>query len=343
MTIQPFAWAAPGAISQAMAAETTTVADAMIAPAGAPPRNVGVYKAGGVDLLDLLKEEILAPTRIVSLSGAQELRTGINDDGQRGVRIGALTTLAEIGENRVLRERYPAFAGAAGGSASPQLRNVATLGGNLAQRPRCWYFRSAHHHCRKKGGNVCFAHGGENQYLGIFDNEACAIVHPSTGATALVAYGATIELIGPEGRRDVTIEQFLVSPSADVRRENVLRPREVVAAVRLPPVTGATRAAHLRQNEKQEFDWPIADVAVVLDAPGGTVRRAAVVLGAAAPVPWRARAAEATLTGRRVTPQLAATASAAALEGARPLSKNGYKVQVFRALVERAILQAARA
>src|SRR5208337_3894235 len=237
---------------------------------------------------------------------------------------------------------YPALSSAAGGSASPQIRAVATLGGNLLQRPRCWYFRAAEYRCLRKGGGHCFAIDGESQHHAVFGNQLCAIVHPSTAATVLVGLGAVLELTGAEGAtRNVSLEDFLVTPDRDLQRENDLKPLELLTAILLPPVPSSARMAHLKQGEKDSFDWPLADVAVALDfAADGPCRRAAIVLGAAAPVPHRAKAAEALLTGKRIDENVAREAGRAALDGATPLAKNAYKLPLFETLVRRAILQA---
>jgi xanthine dehydrogenase YagS FAD-binding subunit len=245
--------------------------------------------------------------------------------------------------NPLVRQRYPALADALQNSASPQIRNVGTLGGNLLQRPRCWYFRAAAYHCLRKGGGHCFAISGENQYHAIFDNQACAIVHPSTAATALVALGASLELTNSEGvTRNILLEAFFVLPDRDLQRENDLRPQEFLTAILLPALPASLRMAHLKQGEKDSFDWPLADVAVALDLNSdGSCRGAAIILGAAAPVPHRARAAENILVGRHVDDATARKVAQAALTGATPLTKNAYKLPLFETLVRRVILQAA--
>ena len=337
-----FAWTSAPDLATALRAGSATVAAAMASPPGPAAGAAVILKAGGIDLLDLMKEGLLAPQRIVNLRGIPELGRIAEEPGG-GLRIGALVTLAQLAGDPLVRARYGALAQAAGGSASPQIRHVATLGGNLLQRPRCWYFRSIHHDCARKGGRQCFAFMGENQYHAIFGQDGCAIVHPSTAATALVAFDAGVELADGRGaRRTVALEDFLLGPAADLQRENALAPGEILTAVLLPGPKPGVRSFHLRQGELDSFDWPIADVAAVLELrPDGTCERARVVLGAAAPVPYRARRAESARAGRPIAEDTARGAAIAALAGATPLSKNAYKVPVFEALVRRAILGAA--
>jgi len=336
-----FAWTSAGTISEAAAVASITVADAMTASPNTPNvLETSIVKAGGIDLLDLLKENLLAPTKVVSLRDIAGLATVAEQAG--GLRIGSMATLANLATHPLVRQRYPALANALQDSASPQIRNVATLGGNLLQRPRCWYFRAAEYHCLRKGGGHCFAISGENQYHAIFDNQSCAIVHPSTAATVLVALGATLELVNSEGaNRTILLEDFFVSPDRDLQRENDLKPQEILTAVLLPAAPRGLRMAHLKQGEKDSFDWPLADVAAVLDLNGnGICKSAAIILGAAAPVPHRAKAAENILIGRHIDETAAAEAGRAALAGATPLTKNAYKLPLFETLVRRAILKA---
>jgi xanthine dehydrogenase YagS FAD-binding subunit len=317
------------------------VADAMTAPSNTPNvLETSIVKAGGIDLLDLLKENLLAPTKVVSLRDIAGLATVAEQAG--GLRIGSMATLANLATHPLVRQRYPALADALQDSASPQIRNVATLGGNLLQRPRCWYFRAAEYHCLRKGGGHCFAISGENQYHAIFNNQSCAIVHPSTAATVLVALRATLELVNSEGaNRTILLEDFFVSPDRGLQRENDLKPQEILTAVLLPAPPLGLRMAHLKQGEKDSFDWPLADVAAVLDLNGnGSCKSAAIILGAAAPVPHRAKAAENILIGRHIDETAAAEAGRAALAGATPLTKNAYKLPLFETLVRRAILKA---
>jgi xanthine dehydrogenase YagS FAD-binding subunit len=299
-----------------------------------------VAKAGGIDLLDLMKEGIVRPSRVVNLKSIAGL-DAIEVTPGGGLSLGALVTLARIESAPEVLDLYPALAAAAGHAATPQVRNAATIGGNLLQRPRCWYFRS--HLFHRDGVDLRDAIGrGENQYHGIFDNGATAMVHASTPATALVAYGADVQLSAANGqRRTVRLEDFLLPPDATRDRDAALAPDELLTRVTIPPPGPTTRAAYHKQTERESYDWPICDVAVVLRMQGDTVAAAAIVAGWVAPTPRRARESERMLVGQKVTGDLARKAAAAAVAGATPLSKNGYKVPVLEAVVRRTILAAA--
>ena len=243
-----------------------TVAEAISQMGG-----TAAVKAGGIDLLDRMKEGLDAPAKLVNIRevrGLDRLRL----DAKTGLHIGPLVTLAELDASAVVRRRYGALADAAGHAATPQIRNVATVGGNLLQRPRCWYFRSEDFHCRKKGGTVCFAQEGENQYHAIFGNSLCAIVHPSATATALVALGARLELTSAKAQREVALEEFFVAPEEDIRRENSIGEKELMTGIRVPPLAPGARTIYLKQGEKESFDWPVADVCVVLNCAGAARR-----------------------------------------------------------------------
>ena len=336
-----FHWMSPRDIAEATRAATATAASAMSSRSGIPAAGAAVLKAGGIDLLDLMKEGLLQPRRLINLRDIPGLDR-IEPAGET-LRIGPNVTLAQLAADAGVRAHLSALAEAAGTAASAQIRQLATLAGNLLQRPRCWYFRSRAHPCSRKGGETCFAFAGENQYHAIFAHQGCAIVHPSTCATALVALGASLQITGPGGApRQVPLEQFFRLPASDLERENDLQPGEIVTAIVVPLPPPGARSVHLKQSETDSFDWPIAEVAVVLERSEGICRAAAVVLGAASPVPHRAQAAEAVLRGRRLDEALTREAARAALMGAAPLSKNAYKLPIFEALVHRAI-QAASA
>jgi xanthine dehydrogenase YagS FAD-binding subunit len=300
-----------------------------------------VAKAGGIDLLDLMKEGIVRPGRVVNLKSIGGL-DGIELGSEGGLTMGALVTLARIESDRAIRDRYPALAAAAAHAATPQVRNVATIGGNLLQRPRCWYFRSQLFHSDDDVSVGQAIRNGENQYHAIFDNQDTAMVHASTPATALVAYGAEVELLGASARRrTVALKDFLLPPDITRDRDTVIEPGEVLTRVMVPAPGPNTRAAYHKQTERDSYDWPICDVAVVLQMSGQTVDAASIVAGWVAPTPRRAVESERVLIGRQVTEDLARKAAAAAVAGATPLSKNGYKVPILEAVVRRTIMAAA--
>ena len=290
-----------------------------------------LVKAGGVDVGDRLKERLDDPQALVNLRHVGELSFVRAE--KDALVVGPLVTLAQLAEDA----RMPrALRDACLGAATPLIRSMATVGGNLAQRPRCWYFRNETFHCRKKGGSDCFALGGENEEHAIFDNDVCAIVHPSAAATALVALSAVLELRTKAGQRTVPLEQFFVSPKQDVLRENVLAHGELITAIRIPATKAAS--AYTKLMEKQSFDWPLAEAAVVLgDKPR-------IVLGAAAPMPWRALEAEKIIAGAKaIDEDLAARAAKAAVQGATPLSQNAFKLQLLETAVRRTLLAAGKA
>jgi xanthine dehydrogenase YagS FAD-binding subunit len=294
--------------------------------------------AGGSDLLALMKDDVVQPRRLVDIKEIPELR-GIRSAGA-GFAVGALVTLAELQDDPRVRQKYPALAQALDDAASPQIRNVATLGGNLCQRPRCWYFRGGHGLLAKGSGGESLVLKGDNRYHAILGNEGPAyFVSPSTIAPVLVAHGAKVRLFGPRGERELALEEFFRVPKAEGEREHDLAPNEFVTEVVLPSSEG-TRSANYEVRQKEAFDWPYATAAVVLRMSGHVAQSARIVLGHVAPVPWISREAEEAVTGKALDEQTAAAAGRAAVAGARPLSRNRHKVQLARVAVERALLAA---
>lgn len=296
--------------------------------------------AGGTDLLGLMKERIATPRRVVSLAAIPGM-DGVERTGDGGLRIGALTRLEPLRTLPGIREAHPALAEALDTVATPQIRNMATLGGNLCQRPRCWYFRGRSFVCRRKEGDTCFAVLGENRHHAILGGYGCFITHPSDAAPALIALGATVHLSGPEGERSLPLESFFVGPEEDILRETVLRPGELLTAVELPAPGPSARSRYVKLTQRGAWDFALASAAVWMDMDGERCRQARICLGGVAPVPWRAKGAEAALSGRRVSERTAARAAEAALEGSTPLSRNAYKIRLARTAVQRAVLEAA--
>jgi xanthine dehydrogenase YagS FAD-binding subunit len=257
-----------------------------------------------------------------------------------GLRIGATVTLAKIAANETIRKTHPALAEACGSAASPQIRNVATIGGNVLQRPRCWYYRLESYKCVKKGGDVCFAIAGENRYNVIFGGGPAYPPHPSSAAVALTAHGASFVIEGAKGTRTVPAAEFFVLPEKDPTRENILKPDELLLAVVVPPAT-KSKSVYAEVRERAGFDWPLVSVAVSLRVEGGVVAEARVVLGQVATIPWRSTSAEKALVGKPVGDAAAEAAGRAAVVGAEPMSDNGYKVELTAALVRRVVASLA--
>ena len=295
--------------------------------------------AGGTDLLGEMKDNLAAPERLVSLTHVKELQ-GIRPVAA-GLRIGAATLLADIAESEVVQEKAPLLAMAAGKVGTPQIRNMGTLGGNLCQRPRCWYYRN-NYPCYKHGGNTCFSALGENDYHAILDAGPSFIVHPSDTASALVALGASARIVGGGGReRVVSMDKFFVLPRDNVRRENVLLPDEILAEIMVPTAVAGSKAIFVKEMVREIWDFPLCSVAVMVTLQNSVVQDARIVLGGVAPIPYRALKAEATIKGQALNEASAAAAGIAATDGARPLAKNGYKVPLTQAVVKRALLSLA--
>jgi len=255
--------------------------------------------------------------------------------------IGPALTLSELAAHKELRGALLALAQAAGGVASPQIRNTATLGGNLCQKPHCWYFRSEDFSCTRKGGLTCFALDGENQYHAILGNsDGCAIVHPSGTAVALMALDAKIIVKNRDNEKTVPIEEFFVTPAQNIEKENILAEEEIVTEIKIPFEMQKYVSFYMKQKEKQTFDWPLADVAVSLKMNENVCEDSRIVLGSAAPVPWRATKAEAVLNSQAVDKENATKAAESALEDAEPLSLNKYKVPIFKTIIYRTICKA---
>ena len=301
---------------------------------------VAMPLAGGQDLLARMKDYVATADRIVNVKNALDATVTTTADG--GLRIGAAMKIVDLMENAQVQRLYPAVIAAAGEIGTPQIRNQGTVGGNINQRPRCWYFRNEEFLCYKKGGNRCFSPAGENQFHAIFGNSGPShIVHPSSLAVPFVAYGAKFRVAGLSGEREVAASEYFTMPTLrNVQKENVLADDELLTHVLLPP-PGNVKSGHYEVRYKASHDWPLAFTTVVLAINGNTIQSARVVLGAVAPIPWRSEDAERALAGKPLNEQTAAEAADAAIKAAQPLNRNGYKVQIARTSVKRAILEAA--
>jgi xanthine dehydrogenase YagS FAD-binding subunit len=287
--------------------------------------------AGGSDLLGCLRDGVFGVGTVVSLGGLDELQ-GIAETADGGVGIGALTTIAEVAANPLVRQRYRGLAQAASEVASPQLRHQGTLGGNICQKPRCWYYRGDFQ-CLRKGGSGCYAVDGENQYHAIFGGDLCYVVHPSDTAPALVALQAGVRIAGPNGSRTEPLEGFHVAPGQDPTRETVLEAGEIVTEILLPAPVAGLRSSYRKVRARRAWDFALAGVALALAFEGDVVQRARVVLSGAAPIPWRCPEVEKIIVGQRLDAETVARAQEAVVAGAVPLEHNGYKIPLFRGLV----------
>jgi xanthine dehydrogenase YagS FAD-binding subunit len=299
--------------------------------------------AGGTDLLDLQKEYVAQPDKVVSLGGLKaDFFVVDHKEGKGGqaLQIDAGIKLAEIAENSLVRKFFPALATAAGDVGGPQIRNMGTLGGNLCQRNRCWYFRDEHVNCLLKGGDKCFAADGENRYHAVFaQGHRCVIVNPSTLAPVLIALGASALVLGPKGKRTIELAKFFQAPTKAPEREHVLAPNEMVLSVTVP--MAELKNASYEVRHKQSYDWPLVQAAAAFKLDGGKASDVRIVLGHVAPTPHVAEAAAKAVEGKEITEETAAAAGEAATEGARPLSQTGYKLKLIAVAVKRALLTAA--
>ena len=333
--MKAFEWTNPTTINEAVkmltVASSTDIDEA--------PRPI----AGGQDLLTTMKDYTSRPTRIVNLKNIRGLnRITLN---AKGLTIGALVTLTELEEHAGVRKSYPGLAEAANSVATPQIRNLGTVGGNLCQRPRCWYFRLEEVICMKKGGSECYAATGENKYNAIIGGGPSYIVHPSDLAPMLLALGAQVTVSGAAGKRVIPLDKFFTLPSdGDIRRENVLKNDDIITEIYVPASPVAAKSTYLKFKERESLDFAIASAAVAVQMNGNkTVKEARIVLGGVAPIPWRVPAAERYLVGKTLTPEVLTEAGKIALADAKPLEKNAYKVPLTQTLVRRALQKAATA
>jgi xanthine dehydrogenase YagS FAD-binding subunit len=320
--MNPFDYVAPGSVDSSVHALRGAADEARLL-------------AGGTDLLPLMKAHVAAPRLLVSLKRAAVLPRAIESD-REGLRIVALATLA-VGERHAgIARDWPALAQAAATAATPQLRNQATVGGTLLQRPRCWYFRNERVHCWLKGGSECTARTGENALHALFDTGPCRAVHPSDLACALVALGASVEIRAARGTRSVALQELFVPPTEARRTETALRPNEVILSIRVPRASPGTRSVYLKSMDRAVWAFATVSVAAALRVHDGSVEHAALVLGGVAAVPWRVEAVQA-LKGTQPDEAAIAAVARDALAGAEPLRMNAYKIPLAEALIRRAL------
>jgi xanthine dehydrogenase YagS FAD-binding subunit len=322
--MKPFAYAKPKAVTEAL--ELT--------------RGGATVMAGGTDLLGLMKDGIAAPERVVDIRGLEPLRGWTRAKG-KGLRIGALVPLVDLETSAELAKLVPIVGEALRPAATLQLRGMGTVGGNLLQRNRCAYFRDEAYPCWLKGGVRCFAIDGDNRLHAIIGAEECVAVAPSDLAPALIAYDATVSLVGARGARTMPLIDLFVTPHGRIRREHAIAPDELIVEVRVPENALGRRGAFEKAMERKAWSFAVVSVAVSVKRIGGVVRDARIVLGGVAPTPWRARDAEKLLEGRALDDAACQAAADAALDKAEPLRDNGYKVPLARELVRRTLRRLA--
>mgnify|MGYP001589769025 CR=1 FL=1 len=322
-----FQWTEPQTVEQALAWLAKTNGKA-------------VLMAGGTDLFTEIKEGVVAPDLVIDLKSIPGM-AAIQGD-KDGVRVGALTTVASLAADALIKRDFPGLSQAAESLATPQLRNVGTVGGNLCQRPRCWYYRDEQMVCRKKGGSQCFASKGRNKYHAIFGGGICHIVFPSDLAPMLIALDARVTISSPRGDKELPLAEFYALPAKNVRRENVLAPDELVREVKIPVAEKGTRSAYIKLKERETWDFALVSAAVRGTVSGGGLGDSAIVLGGVAPIPWRLKKTETSLKGKKLNEALIREALRADLQEAQPLEENGYKVPLVEAAVIRALLSLAR-
>lgn len=333
-----FSWYEAKSIEDALEQVNSTVSEELYGQTD----KASIFKSGGIDVFDWVKEGLLKPVQIINIRNIPGL-DNISYDKKAGLHIGCNVTLAEMASNEFIKTNYLALHQAVNHAATPQLRNMSTLGGNIVQRNRCWYFRSADHDCYRKGGDRCFARHsetGENENHAIIDNGSCVSVHASSISTALMAFNASVVIINEEGKtKEVSMDKFFVSAGDDIAMETILGAKELIKEIILPAPKKNTKSAYIKQVARESYDWSLGDVAVVFEVSNDTCKSASIVLGAAAPIPYRSVEAQEAIENKTINSVNALAAAEAAMSKARPLSKNGYKVPLFISAIKQAILE----
>lgn len=294
--------------------------------------------AGGTDLLGVMKRQVSAAQRLISFRSLPEL-AGIRHAADGGMSIGAFTRLSEIAEDPLAVENFPLLVQAIGQTATPQIRNVGTLGGNLCQRPRCWYYRHADFPCVRKQGEGCFAVAGQNRFHAIFGGRGCFIVHPSDAAPALIALGARVRIAGADGERALPLEEFFIGPDDSLTRENVLAPHEILTEIQLPAPVANARGLYLKAMERKATDFALASVALYLALDETDLSHVRIVLGGVAPLPWQLPKVEAFLRKEGLSDEVIRRAGDMAVEDAQPMRHNAFKVPLVKGLLKKALYQ----
>ncbi|MGD9344968.1 MAG: xanthine dehydrogenase family protein subunit M [Candidatus Aminicenantes bacterium] len=301
-----------------------------------PPDESHLLMAGGTDLLDEIKNETVNPDVVVDLKTIPGL--AYIKGNSNGVHIGAMTRIKEVATDITIRSHYPVLHQAALSLATPQLRNVGTVGGNLCQRPRCWYYRDPNIQCRKKGGSRCYATRGRNRYHAILGGGICHIVFPSDLAPALISLRADVTIATADGDKNIPLEEFYTLPRENVRKENILKPNEILKEVDIPPAEKGAKSTYLKLKERGTWDFAVVSAAISGTIAGNTFSDISIVMGGVAPIPWRLKNAEQALLGKSVTEDLVKRIATDAFKDARPLAENAYKQELAATVVTHAVL-----
>lgn len=294
--------------------------------------------AGGTDLLGSARRGIEPPDHLINLKSIPEL-TGIHQTSDNRLTIGAATRLSDVAEHPLVAEHYPILTQAIARTATPQIRNTGTIGGNLCQRPRCWYYRHPDFPCVRKQGEGCFAVGGQNRYHAIFGGHGCFIVHPSDTAPALIALDARVEIAGPKGSRELPLSDFFVGPEESLTSETALAPNEILTQIHIPPSPSDSTGLYLKASERRATDFALVSLAIVLTQKDAQITHARVILGGVAPIPWRVPKTEEIIVEQGISAESIQQACDAAVEDAHPMSQNAYKLPLIKGLLKKALHQ----
>jgi xanthine dehydrogenase YagS FAD-binding subunit len=299
-------------------------------------RSGGTFIAGGTTLVDLMKLNVMQPHQVVDING---LPLSQVEDEKGGLRIGAMVRNSDLANHPVVRERYPVLSEALLSGASPQLRNMATTGGNLLQRTRCYYFRDTNYACNKRTpGSGCSAIDGFNRIHAVLGgSEHCVATHPSDMAVAMMALEAVVHTKGPKGERQIPLNQFYLEPGTTPDKENVLAPGELITYVTLPAFSEGTRSHYLKLRDRQQYEFALASAAVLVRTNGGRIEQARIALGGVGTKPWRSREAEQVLEGQPATEENFKKAAETAMAGAKPLKHNGFKIELAKRAIVRGL------
>jgi xanthine dehydrogenase YagS FAD-binding subunit len=300
-------------------------------------RSGGMFIAGGTTLVDLMKLDVLKPQSVVDINGLPLDRVEALPNG--GLRIGAMVRNSDLANHAILRQQYAVLSEALLSGASPQLRNMATTGGNLLQKTRCYYYRDINYACNKRQpGSGCAALDGFNRIHAVLGgSEHCVATHPSDMAVAMMALEATVHTQGPKGERAIALDEFYLVPGDTPDRENVLLPGELITHVALPPLAAGTRSHYLKLRDRAEYEFALASSAVVVNIADGRIHRARIAFGGIGTKPWRSREAEHALEGQEATADTFSRAADAAMANAKPLKYNAFKIELAKRALVRAL------